>query len=377
MPTNYVDNVPLHTIVRDASSGLEHAPLDVNFNPTSDNGTGLAFATVDSQWRNTDSGKAGVMCMVCHSLAETRNTPYHNYARSTVRSGYVPLVGTQPRANAPADRDIVDVPDRAGGSLGYSVGGGSYRLSPHAIGFPERLGPLLSPKRAAERDEYLSDVFKAPALAEPMASPKHEGFRQVLATRAEFCSSCHDVTNLLTIKNSAGKWVGGFPIERTYAEWAGSRYADRPGNRNFNPAYKRDCQTCHMQQDYGQPGTAQTLYKDGAPVPPLDGPVATDGPARTYFSHHFVGGNAYIPRMIGGSLDETGKVAAVSRALDLQFFVGGRSKRLLQRLLAACGPPRRHDPAGPAGLGSPAQRARSGSHRAADRDGRPDARRSR
>ena len=53
---------------------------------------------------------------------------------------------------------------------------------------------------------------------------------------AEFCSVCHDVTNPLTIKNRAGRWVGGFPIERTYAEWASSRYADRPGNANSGTA---------------------------------------------------------------------------------------------------------------------------------------------
>jgi len=308
MPTNYVDNVPFRTIVKDGTTGIEHAPIDVNFNPTSDNGTGLAFATLDAQWRNTDSGKAGVVCMVCHSMAETRNTPYHNYARSPAGSGYAPATGAGPGAPAPAGRDILEVPDPARRSLGYSVGTGSYRLSPYAIGFPERLGPLLSPLRPPERDDYLSDVFKAPTAAEPMASPKHEGYRQVLSTRSEFCSTCHDVTNPLTIRNRVGKWVGGFPIERTYAEWANSRYADRPGNRNFDPAYKRDCQTCHMQQDYGQPGTAQTLYKEGAPVRPLGGPVATDGPPRTYFSHHFVGGNAYIPRLIGASLDGSGAV---------------------------------------------------------------------
>ena len=77
------------------------------------------------------------------------------------------------------------------------------------------------------------------------------------------CAACHDVTNALTIKNPLGSWVGGFPIERTYAEWLSSRYADRPGNANFDPRFKRDCQSCHMQQDYGQPGTAQTLYKAG------------------------------------------------------------------------------------------------------------------
>lgn len=310
MPTNYVDNVPLHTITKDVPSGLEHAPIDANFNPTSDNGTGLAFATLDSQFRNTDSGKSGIVCMVCHSLAETRNSPFHNSPKSKGATGYVPALGTQSRANlvSTSQQNIVDVPDPAGSSLGYSAGGGSYRLSPHAIAFAERLGPLFSALRAPERDQYLSEVFKAPASAEPMASPKHDGYRQVMATRAEFCSTCHDVTNLLTLKNAAGKWVGGFPIERTYAEWASSRYADRPGNQSFNPAYKRDCQTCHMQQHYGQPGTAQTLYKDGAPVPALSGPVAVDGPPRTYFSHHFVGGNAYIPRLIGTDLDEAGNV---------------------------------------------------------------------
>ena len=310
MPTNYVDNVPLQNVTVDPVNGLEHGALDVHFNPTSDNATGLAFATLDAQMRNTDSAKAGVVCMVCHSLAETRNTPYHNLARATANSGYVPAAGAQSRATlvAAPDRDIVEVPDPQGKTLGYSVGGGSYRLSPHAIAFPERLGPLSSVLRAAEADRYLSGVFKRPETSQPMASPKHDGYRQVMSTRAEFCSTCHDVTNMLTIKNVLGKWVGGFPIERTYAEWASSRYADRPGNTNFDPAFKRDCQTCHMQQDYGVPGTAQTLYKDGAPVAPLSGAVATDGPPRTYFSHHFIGGNAYIPSLVGASLDDSGSV---------------------------------------------------------------------
>ena len=96
---------------------------------------------------------------------------------------------------------------------------------------------------------------------------KHHGYRHVLFERAELCSACHDVTNPLPIKNRVGRWVGGFPIERTYTEWLDSRYADRPGNRNFDPKFKRDCQTCHMQQHYGQPGTAQTLYSKGAPEP--------------------------------------------------------------------------------------------------------------
>jgi hypothetical protein len=309
MPTNYVDNVPLHNVSIDVPSGLEHAALDINFHPTSDNGTGLAFATLDAQFRNTDSGKSGVVCMVCHSIAETRHTPYHNNEKAA-GSGYAPALGTKSRAQLVlrSEQDVVDVPDRTSANLGYSVGGGAYRLSPHAIEFPERLGPLFSPHRPEEQDKYLSGVFKAPVTAQPMDASKHEGYCQVLTTRGELCGACHDVTNPMTIKNALGRWVGGFPIERTYAEWAGSRYADRPGNAYFNPAFKRDCQTCHMQQDYGAPGTAHTLYKDGAPIPPLTAPVAADGPSRTYFSHHFVGGNAYVTRVIGTDLDESGNV---------------------------------------------------------------------
>ncbi len=211
MPTNYVDNVPLHNVTVDPVSGLEHGAVDVNFNPTSDNGTGLAFATLDAQIRNTDSGKSGVVCMVCHSLAETRNTPYHNQAGTGVKSRYTPALGSRSRTQllSPAERDIVEVPDQTAGSLGYSVGSGAYRLSPHAIAFSERLGPLSSPQRSPERDGYLSEVFKRPEVSQPMASPKHDGYRQVMSTRAEFCSTCHDVTNVLTIKNSLGKWVGG------------------------------------------------------------------------------------------------------------------------------------------------------------------------
>jgi Bacterial Ig-like domain len=311
MPTNYVDNVPVENVARDEGTGLEHGALDPEFNPTSDNGTGLAFATVDAQLRNTASGKSGVQCMVCHSLVETRSTPYHNSDAAASLQQYRPSIATTtPGSNPPppAHRDMMRVADPASATVGYSVGGGAFRLSPRAILFGERFGPLASDGRSAEPDAYLSSVFKRPAMVEPIASPKHPGFRHVLTTRSEFCATCHDVTNPLTVRNRLGKWVGGFPIERTYAEWAASRYADRPGNRNFDPAFKRDCQTCHMQQDYGHPGTAQTLYLNGEPIAPLQGPAAIDGPTRTHFSHHFVGGNAYVPGLIGGALDESGNV---------------------------------------------------------------------
>jgi hypothetical protein len=310
MPSNYIDNVPLQSVSIEHGSGLEYGHLHPDFDPTSDAGTGVAFATLEAQMRNTDSGKSGVFCAICHSIAETRDTPYHTLARADAskQREYVPALGTEARAKLlSGPTDTLTVPDAAAPNLGYGIGAGSFRLSPHAIGFPERFGPLVARPNAG-KDTYGAGVFKRDMDYEQMDASKHQGYHHVLLTRAELCSACHDVTNPLPIKNRVGRWVGAFPIERTYTEWLGSRYADRPGNRNFDPAFKRDCQTCHMQQDYGQPGTAQTLYHGGAPVPPLESPVADGGSPRPYYSHHFVGGNSYMPRLIGAAADSTGGV---------------------------------------------------------------------
>jgi hypothetical protein len=64
-----------------------------------------------------------------------------------------------------------------------------------------------------------------------------------------------------------------------------------------------------MQQDYGQPGTAQTLYKDGKPLPPQVDRVANEGGTpHPFFTHHFVGGNAYVTGLIGKDVSQAGNV---------------------------------------------------------------------
>jgi hypothetical protein len=310
MPTNYVDNVPLRNVRVDPKSGLETAKVDPAFDPTSDNGTGFAFATLDAQFRNTDSGKSGVFCAVCHSLVATRDTPFGNYARSGLE--YRPADGDGPRDEIlpPGEQDMLGVADPASRTLGYGIGSGGYRLSPHAIESPERFGPLVAQLSLAPAiDVNTSSVFARDIPYQAMDASKHHGFHQAMFVRSEMCATCHDVTNALPIKNALGKWVGGFPIERTYTEWSSSRYADRPGNTHFDPRMKRDCQSCHMQQDYGEPGTAQTLYRDGKPSPPLDDAVATGGRSHPFFTHHFVGGNALVPSLIGKALDGSSGVS--------------------------------------------------------------------
>ena len=310
MPTDYIDNIPLSGVAPDAPSGQEHGHVDPNFDPTSDNGTGLAFATLASQYRNTEAGQRGIFCTVCHTMTETRPTPFNNYAKSGTE--YVPALGTGTRDSLvnPADIDQLTPSDPASPNLGYSIGAGAFRLSPHAIGQPERFGPLTAGDHSALADSYLSEVFDINLnFQQGDFSGKHDGFYLTTFERSEMCAACHDVTNPLTLKNTEGNWVGGFPIERTYSEWASSRYADRPGNTSYDPAFKRDCQTCHMQQTYGKPGTAQTLYDGGVTTDPLTGQACKSGQVREpFFSHHFIGGNAYIPRLAGASVNSQGNV---------------------------------------------------------------------
>jgi hypothetical protein len=320
MPTNYVDQVPLANVRRDAPSELEHGLVQPTFNPTSDNGTGIAFATVEAKLRNTESGKSGIICEVCHTYTQSRYTPYHNYQKSGIE--YVPALGAASRETlvAPTLQDLFHLPDATQTNLGWGIGAGSYQLSPRGISVPERFGPLTSTNHTTTLDPYVSSIFNVDVPYQQGNFSIHKGYYHVMFERAEFCSACHDVTNPLTIKNQRGKWVGGFPIERTYTEWATSRYADRPGNSNFDPAFKRDCQTCHMQQDYGQPGTAQTLYTGPDPTAPISDKVWVSGTTRpTFYTHHFIGGNTYITRLLGADLDAQGKVASYPELSTYSF----------------------------------------------------------
>ena len=313
MPTNYIDNIPLQNVEIDPRSGQEHGRLNAHFDPTSDNDTGIAFATVDNLLRNTETGKRGLFCSVCHTMGSSRDTPFHNF----------PTAGQEYPAGdfetaASAGRDLLEPPAGDRTNLGYGVGAGAFRMSPRAIVTGDVFGPLASTE--VSPNTYLSEVFDKDLEVERAEFTEHRGFRHAKFERAEMCSTCHDVTNPLTVRNEFGRWVGGFPIERTYTEWASSRYAQRPGNTSFDPAFKRDCQTCHMQQDYGQPGTAQTLYRDGRPVPPASGEVSDGSPPREpYFTHHFIGGNAYIPARIGADVDADSRVSPYPKLSVFSF----------------------------------------------------------
>jgi hypothetical protein len=232
---------------------------------------------------------------------------------------------TRTEADAPSRGRAPDAfhpNDPASPTLGYAIGAGAYRVSPRALLEPERFGPLARSHPEPSLDAYLTGSFRrdVPFQSSAFEDSIHRGSYEVLFERAELCGTCHDVTNPLTIMNAKGRWVGGFPIERTYSEWASSRYADRPGNEHFDPAFKRDCQTCHMQQHFGQAGTAQTLFDASGPAPPLGGRPADKGPERpVYYSHHFVGGNGYTAEILGVDVASDGSVAPYPELSSYSF----------------------------------------------------------
>ena len=94
------------------------------------------------------------------------------------------------------------------------------------------------------------------------------------------CATCH--TLYTTTLDSAGKAIGEFPEQMPYVEWQQSGYAS-----------KESCQGCHM------------------PVIDASVPIsATLGQPRDGVSQHtFVGGNAYMLRLMNRYRDDLGVVA--------------------------------------------------------------------
>lgn len=364
MPTDYTDATV--KVSKDTPSGLEHGDISPTFDPTEIDAkqatlvdpaysggypnavapVGVAAKnhpyesyatrlTAEGRPVNSNAGKSGIICESCHTNVESRLTPYNNYARysndykigdNTVEE-YYPVTSTALRINAlsASQQDMVKVPNAASPNLGYAIGAGAFRHSGHAIHNKERFGPIAANSISPSTDTYLTQVFDTTVTYNVIqATGTHDKFYQVKFERSEYCAGCHDVTNPLTIKNEYGYWAGGFPIERTFTEWLKSRYAKRVGSPansyTANNPYERDCQSCHMQQTFGEPGTALTLFSNtGVSDPPMSGPSHDSIDRKPHWTHHFVGGNAYMTKLIGADVNGSGIVQTYPELLNTSF----------------------------------------------------------
>ncbi len=98
------------------------------------------------------------------------------------------------------------------------------------------------------------------------------------------CGICHDVSNPL----ETDAYDGGFPIERTFTEWASSVF----------PAEGVVCQSCHMPAENGKACGAR------------------DMPNRIVHRHELAGGNSWMPRVLAGEHPELGRQAAYDRTVE-------------------------------------------------------------
>ena len=115
------------------------------------------------------------------------------------------------------------------------------------------------------------------------------GFQQMQAThiqQSEVCATCH--TLYTEIRTRAGQVVGAFPEQMNFQEWQHSSYSQGQN--------AQACQSCHMPEVKEQTRISSVLgdYREGL------------------HRHLFVGGNAFVVRMLNRYRGELGVTALPS-----------------------------------------------------------------
>ena len=115
------------------------------------------------------------------------------------------------------------------------------------------------------------------------------GFQQMQAThiqQSELCATCH--TLFTEVRSPTGQIIGAFPEQMNFQEWQHSSYS-----QGQNP---QSCQSCHMPEVKEKTRIASVLgdFRDGL------------------HRHLFVGGNAFVVRMLNRYRQELGVTASSS-----------------------------------------------------------------
>jgi hypothetical protein len=222
----------------------------------------------------TAADKVGVSCEHCHRMVD-------------------PVVN--PLLNPAADTNILD----ALTFRGTNYGNGMYVIDPNAI----QRGPFTDP--AAPHSFYVSSFHR----------------------RAEFCGTCHDVSNPAFEKDANGNYVPNAmdapatnfsphfmaPVERTFSEWKASAYNTLAGVHapqfagNKADGMVSTCQDCHMRDVNGQ--GANPANNPGVPI-------RTNLPL-----HDMTGGSVWLPTVLpaiySNQVNATALQAGAQRAVQL------------------------------------------------------------
>jgi len=316
-------------------SGAEHALADPDFDPTSAGVTQYAFATQAGS-KNSLAGKLGITCTFCHTIAETRATPFHNYDPSG--TPYTPNPGVKARAAMlPSNlAELVAVPDSASRTLGFAIGAGAYRVSPAALVTPERFGPpalraslgraRLLPERHLRHSHRVSDQRLC------RIDPQGQLQRALRARR--------DVRNVSRRHQPDDDPQRARTLGRRISDRADVlRVGEQPlrgpeGQFEFRSRVQArlpDLPTCSRTSGNRGPRRRSSTLTDRSR--PLAGKPALTSPERpVYYSHHFVGGNTYSTRLGWGRDRRRRRQLHVSGAVEVQLLVGRSEEPLPQTL---------------------------------------------
>jgi hypothetical protein len=250
----------------------------------------LFFAALDIA--NNDVPGVGDFCLRCH-------TPRGWLMGHVVKPGFGPPNDPEKGAAACLINGTYDAPDDLNSEYGGVTCHYCHRLMPQ--------GPNGEPGYTENANAWVDDVSCASEGSGPPcrrgpydytngdSPPPHEWVYSEYHTESAICGLCHNVSTpdtdagpLKTLKLNDGTDTGHpFPIERTFAEWQQSQYAQAP---------EQSCQSCHMPQSEDPEATACS-YRINNRTGNL--PV-----------HAFVGGNTWVPGIIkgeyGAGLDSSG-----------------------------------------------------------------------
>ncbi len=220
----------------------------------------------------TAGDREGVQCSVCHRLVDPFPSPENPPEDAAILSGL-----SQPVTVLGSAMMVVDPIDRLRGPFDVVADLGG---DPHAPTRPT----LISPYHAS----------------------------------SELCGTCHNVFNPAFTRNMSGEYVlnaldtpgdpaFGFPEQSTYDEWAASTFATTGVTApqfGGNGTVVSTCQDCHMPAVSGRDANGGFL-RDDVPL------------------HEFVGGNAFIPKVLpfhpafGPDVDPTLLAKTVDKATSM------------------------------------------------------------
>jgi hypothetical protein len=165
-----------------------------------------------------------------------------------------------------------------------------HQISPERLGTRESFngGFVVAPRLATGRRRAYGGL--APDAGRRRIMHSVTGFEQEQSThvqQSELCATCH--TLITVARGPDGAVIGSLPEQMNYQEWRHSAFPDE----------QRSCQSCHMPRAAG-PVRVASVLGDFRP---------------TLARHTFVGGNAFMVRLMNRFRDELG-IEAASSELD-------------------------------------------------------------